>query len=105
MAPGCEPAAVRSMMNALRPLALGQSLAGAGGGGFLYLLTRDGQQEEAVRQVLGSTPVSKRWYILWYKTLGFSDLIRTLVPTFLKFIEHDCIKLLHRVWEISLSTP
>ncbi|XP_031421161.1 L-fucose kinase [Clupea harengus] len=56
MAPGCEPAAVRSMMNALRPLALGQSLAGAGGGGFLYLLTRDGQQEEAVRQVLGSTP-------------------------------------------------
>lgn len=61
MAPGCEPAAVRSMMNALQPLALGQSLAGAGGGGFLYLLTRDAQQEEAVRQVLSSTPVSRRW--------------------------------------------
>ncbi|KAL2093982.1 hypothetical protein ACEWY4_011294 [Coilia grayii] len=56
MAPGCEPAAVRSMMSALRPLALGQSLAGAGGGGFLYLLTRDPQQEEAVRHVLSSTP-------------------------------------------------
>ncbi|XP_062402786.1 L-fucose kinase isoform X1 [Sardina pilchardus] len=56
MAPGCEPAAVRSMMTALRPLTLGQSLAGAGGGGFLYLLTRDARQEEAVRQVLSSTP-------------------------------------------------
>ncbi|XP_063052854.1 L-fucose kinase [Engraulis encrasicolus] len=56
MAPGCEPAAVRCMMGALRPLALGQSLAGAGGGGFLYLLTRDAHQEEAVRHVLSSTP-------------------------------------------------
>ncbi|KAG7231611.1 hypothetical protein INR49_011006 [Caranx melampygus] len=30
MAPGCEPASVRTMMEALRPLVLGQSLAGAG---------------------------------------------------------------------------
>uniref|UniRef100_A0A8C8GRT9 L-fucose kinase n=1 Tax=Oncorhynchus tshawytscha TaxID=74940 RepID=A0A8C8GRT9_ONCTS len=55
MAPGCEPAAVRTMMDALRPLALGQTLAGAGGGGFLYLLTRQPQQGEAVRQVLNNT--------------------------------------------------
>ncbi|KAL0967867.1 hypothetical protein UPYG_G00258650 [Umbra pygmaea] len=55
MAPGCEPAAVRTMMDALRPLTLGQSLAGAGGGGFLYLLTRLPQQRDAVRQVLDST--------------------------------------------------
>ncbi|KAL0155972.1 hypothetical protein M9458_050235, partial [Cirrhinus mrigala] len=41
MAPGCEPVAVRSMMNALQPLSLGQSLAGAGGGGFLFLLTHE----------------------------------------------------------------
>ncbi|XP_069028897.1 LOW QUALITY PROTEIN: L-fucose kinase [Embiotoca jacksoni] len=56
MAPGCEPAAVRTMMAALRPLVLGQSLAGAGGGGFLYLLTRQPLQREAVLQVLHSTP-------------------------------------------------
>ncbi|KAG5839076.1 hypothetical protein ANANG_G00201100 [Anguilla anguilla] len=55
MAPGCEPGAVRSMMAALRPLTLGQSLAGAGGGGFLFLLTREPLQEEAVRQVLSDT--------------------------------------------------
>lgn len=58
MAPGCEPALVRAMMEALRPLVLGQSLAGAGGGGFLYLLTREPRQRQAVLQVLNNTPVS-----------------------------------------------
>ncbi|XP_037622224.1 L-fucose kinase [Sebastes umbrosus] len=56
MAPGCEPASVRAMMEALRPLVLGQSLAGAGGGGFLYLLTREPRQRQAVLQVLHNTP-------------------------------------------------
>uniref|UniRef100_A0A672HF50 L-fucose kinase n=1 Tax=Salarias fasciatus TaxID=181472 RepID=A0A672HF50_SALFA len=56
MAPGCEPASVRAMMDALRPLVLGQSLAGAGGGGFLYLLTREPRQREAVLRVLHGTP-------------------------------------------------
>ncbi|KAF7701866.1 hypothetical protein HF521_001149 [Silurus meridionalis] len=55
MAPGCEPAAVRTMMDALQPIALGQSLAGAGGGGFLFILTRQGQQEESVRHILNNT--------------------------------------------------
>ncbi|KAJ8252633.1 hypothetical protein COCON_G00219450 [Conger conger] len=55
MAPGCEPAAVRNMMAALRPLTLGQSLAGAGGGGFLFLLTHEPLQEERVREVLSNT--------------------------------------------------
>uniref|UniRef100_A0A1A8EKU9 L-fucose kinase n=2 Tax=Nothobranchius korthausae TaxID=1143690 RepID=A0A1A8EKU9_9TELE len=55
MAPGCEPGSVRTMMEALKPLVLGQSLAGAGGGGFLYLLTREPQQKEAVLEVLNTT--------------------------------------------------
>ncbi|KAM9808048.1 LOW QUALITY PROTEIN: L-fucose kinase [Neosynchiropus ocellatus] len=55
MAPGCEPASVRRMMDALRPLALGQSLAGAGGGGFLCLLTRQPNQQKEVLQVLQQT--------------------------------------------------
>lgn len=38
----------------LQPLILGQSLAGAGGGGFLFLLTRDPQQKEKVRDVLSN---------------------------------------------------
>ncbi|KAK2842897.1 hypothetical protein Q5P01_013097 [Channa striata] len=56
MAPGCEPASVRAMMEALRPLVLGQSLAGAGGGGFLYLLTREPRQRQVVLDVLSKTP-------------------------------------------------
>lgn len=58
MAPGCEPASVRLMMEVLQPLVLGQSLVGAGGGGFLCLLTRQPQQLGAVHQALSSTPVS-----------------------------------------------
>ena len=57
MVPGCEPASVRAMMEALVPLVLGQSMAGAGGGGFLYLLTREPQQQQAVLHVLNNTPV------------------------------------------------
>ncbi|XP_068169500.1 L-fucose kinase [Antennarius striatus] len=56
MTPGSEPASVRVIMEALRPLALGQCLTGAGGGGFLCLLTRDPRQQEAVLQVLSNTP-------------------------------------------------
>ena len=35
MAPGCEPLLVRLLMDVLAPHVHGQSLAGAGGGGFL----------------------------------------------------------------------
>ncbi|KAG2469809.1 FUK kinase, partial [Polypterus senegalus] len=55
MARGCEPTSVSAMMAALKPLALGQSLAGAGGGGFLYLLTKEPHQADHVRDILSKT--------------------------------------------------
>ncbi|KAM8946017.1 L-fucose kinase [Pelodytes ibericus] len=55
MAPGCEPLAVRRIMDALEPYVCGQSLAGAGGGGFLYILTTKPQQREALQTVLDNT--------------------------------------------------
>ncbi|XP_029821347.1 L-fucose kinase [Manacus vitellinus] len=55
MAPGCEPLAVGHMMDALRPHVHGQCLAGAGGGGFLYVLTKAPQQREALQQILTGT--------------------------------------------------
>lgn len=58
MAPGCEPLAVRRMMDVLAPYVHGQSLAGAGGGGFLYLLTKEPQQKEVVEAVLAKTEVT-----------------------------------------------
>ncbi|NWS76184.1 FUK kinase, partial [Crotophaga sulcirostris] len=55
MAPGCEPLAVGRMMDALRPYVYGQCLAGAGGGGFLYVLTKAPRQKEALHQILAQT--------------------------------------------------
>lgn len=57
MAPGCEPLAVQRMMNVLAPYAYGQSLAGAGGGGFLYLLTKEPRQKEVLEAVLAEAEV------------------------------------------------
>nr|XP_033798542.1 L-fucose kinase [Geotrypetes seraphini]XP_033798543.1 L-fucose kinase [Geotrypetes seraphini]XP_033798544.1 L-fucose kinase [Geotrypetes seraphini]XP_033798545.1 L-fucose kinase [Geotrypetes seraphini]XP_033798546.1 L-fucose kinase [Geotrypetes seraphini]XP_033798547.1 L-fucose kinase [Geotrypetes seraphini]XP_033798548.1 L-fucose kinase [Geotrypetes seraphini] len=55
MAPGCEPLAVRHIMDALQPFVYGQSLAGAGGGGFLYVLTKQPKQRENLQKVLANT--------------------------------------------------
>ncbi|NXF59836.1 FUK kinase, partial [Ciccaba nigrolineata] len=55
MAPGCEPRAVGRMMDVLRPYVYGQCLAGAGGGGFLYVLTKAPRQKEALHQILAKT--------------------------------------------------
>ncbi|XP_053934485.1 L-fucose kinase isoform X2 [Cuculus canorus] len=55
MAPGCEPLAVGRMMDALQPYVYGQCLAGAGGGGFLYVLTKAPWQKEALHQILAQT--------------------------------------------------
>lgn len=57
MAPGCEPLAVGRMMDALQPYVYGQCLAGAGGGGFLYVLTKEPQQKETLHQILAKTEV------------------------------------------------
>lgn len=57
MAPGCEPWAVQRMMDVLAPHVYGQSLAGAGGGGFLYLLTKEPRQKEALEAVLAKAEV------------------------------------------------
>lgn len=57
MAPGCEPRAVRRLMAVLAPHVHGQSLAGAGGGGFLYLLTKEPRQKEALEAVLAEAEV------------------------------------------------
>ncbi|XP_071785812.1 L-fucose kinase-like [Asterias amurensis] len=54
MAPGSEPLAVQRMMEALRPYVYGQCLAGAGGGGFMYVMTKEPNAIGQVREILGS---------------------------------------------------
>jgi len=57
MAPGCEPELVTRIMQAMQPHVLGMSLAGAGGGGFMYLLTRDPHSVDLVRNILTTVQV------------------------------------------------
>lgn len=52
VAPGAEPPLVRALMGLLAPLAYGQGLAGAGGGGFLAVLMREPDQIAAVQRLL-----------------------------------------------------
>ena len=58
MAPGCEPIVVSKMLRYLRPHLLGACMAGAGGGGFLYLLMREPSAENVVQEELSRIPVS-----------------------------------------------
>ncbi|XP_054856789.1 L-fucose kinase isoform X2 [Eublepharis macularius] len=55
MAPGCEPLAVQCMMEALEPHVYGQCLAGAGGGGFLCVLTKQPRMQEVLQRILAET--------------------------------------------------
>ncbi|XP_069822471.1 L-fucose kinase isoform X2 [Dendropsophus ebraccatus] len=55
MAPGCEPLAVRKIMDTLEPHVYGQSLAGAGGGGYLYILTKEPNQRDILQSLLERT--------------------------------------------------
>jgi len=57
MAPGCEPELVTRIMQAMEPHALGMSLAGAGGGGFMYLLTKNRHCVDLVRNILAGVQV------------------------------------------------
>lgn len=63
MAPGCEPRAVAELRERLAPGLLGFSLAGAGGGGFAALLTREPGAHGWVREALKSCPGMEAAYV------------------------------------------
>ncbi|KAF0302690.1 L-fucose kinase [Amphibalanus amphitrite] len=52
LTPSALPEVVQKILAALRPLLLGATIMGAGGGGFLLVLTRQPDQAEAVRAAL-----------------------------------------------------
>uniref|UniRef100_A0A7M4E1V4 Fucose kinase n=1 Tax=Crocodylus porosus TaxID=8502 RepID=A0A7M4E1V4_CROPO len=95
MAPGCEPLAVRHMMEALQPYVYGQSLAGAGGGGFLCVLTKEPRQKEALQHILAKTEGLGNFSIhtVEVDTAGFS---MQLVGSDLKSSVHGGGEMAHR---------
>lgn len=54
MAPGCEPEFVTKLMSTVRPHALGMCMAGAGGGGFMYVLARDQECQKNIKNLIDS---------------------------------------------------
>lgn len=59
MATGCEPVSVALMMEALAPHVYSCCMAGAGGGGFLYILTKQPNQRQLVQDTLAKLNVSE----------------------------------------------
>jgi fucokinase len=58
LAPGCETPTIAKLMAAARPFAYGMCMAGAGGGGFLYVLTKDNNQKHLLLDILGTVEVN-----------------------------------------------
>lgn len=77
MAPGCEPLAVRRIMDTLEPHVYGQSLAGAGGGGFLYILTKEPNQRDVLQTILERTQGLERCSIHTVQVETENFMVRT----------------------------
>ena len=59
MAPGCETECITKLMKAFRPHASGICMAGAGGGGFMYVLAKDASHKEQIKELVAQMDVSK----------------------------------------------
>lgn len=55
MAAGCEPDVVTRLMAAMRPHSLGMCMAGAGGGGFMYVLAKDKECQRNIKNMIESS--------------------------------------------------
>lgn len=56
IAAGVEPAHVREMIDSFRPHIHGATLTGAGGGGFLFLVTKERRSDRIIRDILVGQP-------------------------------------------------
>nr|XP_058947524.1 L-fucose kinase-like [Pocillopora verrucosa] len=52
MAPGSEPKAIKDLLEAVEPLSYGQAMSGAGGGGFIFVLTKEPNMVDKVKAVI-----------------------------------------------------
>ena len=59
MAPGCETECITRLIQLFRPHASGICLAGAGGGGFMYVLAKNAAHKEQIQHLVAQTDVSQ----------------------------------------------
>ena len=62
MAPGSIPKEVNDLILLLTPVCYGMALAGAGGGGFLYILTKEPNIKAQVQDIIDSTGYHMKLY-------------------------------------------
>ena len=62
MAPGCETESVSKLIKAFRPHASGMCMAGAGGGGFMYVLAKDTASKKLIEDLVEKMDVSTDLY-------------------------------------------
>lgn len=65
MAPGCETQIITTLMEAVRPFALGICMAGAGGGGFMYVLAQDPLTRDVIKQLIPTVKVSQKTTVIY----------------------------------------
>lgn len=84
----CEPPHVATLMARLRPYVHGLTLTGAGGGGFLFALTRapvaslweemNAQVQRCLKDELGEEEVRADTQLLYSVTLDTEGMVTTL---------------------------
>ncbi len=70
---GTNPSSVETIINKIKDYTLGYKLAGAGGGGFLYMVAKDPQAALRIREILGSNALnaSARFVDMSLSSSGF----------------------------------
>lgn len=58
MAPGSEPETVQKLISLLEPFVYGSAMAGAGGGGFFYALTKEPNCKCEIQNLLDTADLS-----------------------------------------------
>ena len=60
---GTEPDSIHEVMEAIDPLVLGQTLTGAGGGGFLVLITKEPNMADKIKAVIQEKKVDEVCFV------------------------------------------
>ena len=90
LAPGCETPTIAKLMAAARPFAYGMCMAGAGGGGFLYVLTKDTNHKHLLIDILDTVEVIVYNYCwFFFKVNHLIDLLLPWLPNAQLFRFYD----------------
>ena len=79
MAEGCEPAFCARILQLCKPLLHGASMAGAGGGGFMFLITKEPNQISVLRDLLASSDIPEAKGVTFHTGIIDTDGLKVTV--------------------------